>query len=205
MSAIRLLRKARLKMLMRRYRSNLEIDKSTFLGESTNFRFCVPLRDRNYVRIGKRCVLSGAFVFESSNGQVTIGNDVFIGGASFICRDSIQIGDQVTMAWGITLYDHNSHSLNKRDRAEDMRRWYEATVKGVSPYLTKDWSKVASKPIVIENHAWLGFDVLVLKGVRVGEGAVVAAKSVVTKDVPPGTIVAGNPAEVVRKLPSELV
>jgi galactoside O-acetyltransferase len=53
---------------------------------------------------------------------------------------------------------------------------------------------------MIGNKAWLGFDSAILKGVRIGEGAVVGAKSVVTKDVEPWTVVAGNPARVIRTL-----
>jgi acetyltransferase-like isoleucine patch superfamily enzyme len=55
-------------------------------------------------------------------------------------------------------------------------------------------------PVVIEDKVWIGFNVIILKGVRVGEGAVVAAGSVVTKDVPPYCVVAGNPAHVVKEL-----
>jgi galactoside O-acetyltransferase len=65
----------------------------------------------------------------------------------------------------------------------------------------KDWSKVATAPIRICDSAWLGFDVVVLKGVTIGEGAIVGARSVVTKDVPPWTIAAGNPARVVKEIP----
>lgn len=64
----------------------------------------------------------------------------------------------------------------------------------------KDWSNVPMKPIVIEDKAWIGFDSTILKGVTIGEGSVVGAKSVVTRNVDPYTVVAGNPAKVVRKL-----
>src|SRR5690606_18944433 len=51
---------------------------------------------------------------------------------------------------------------------------------------------------VIGNDVWLGYDSLVMPGVRIGDGAVVAARAVVTRDVPPYAVVAGNPARVVR-------
>ena len=53
-------------------------------------------------------------------------------------------------------------------------------------------------PIVIQDHVWLGMNVIVLKGVTIGEGAIVAAGSIVTKDVPPHCLVAGVPAKVVK-------
>ncbi|MFM7320021.1 MAG: acyltransferase [Armatimonadota bacterium] len=60
---------------------------------------------------------------------------------------------------------------------------------------------VDSKPIVIEDGAWIGLQCIVLAGVTIGHGAVVSAGSVVTQDVPPDTLVQGNPAVVVRNLP----
>ena len=54
--------------------------------------------------------------------------------------------------------------------------------------------------VVIEDDAWIGFKSSVLKGVTIGRGAIIAAGSVVTKDVPPFTLVAGNPAKVIREL-----
>lgn len=59
---------------------------------------------------------------------------------------------------------------------------------------------------VVGHDVWVGYDALVMPGVRVGDGAIVAARSVVTKDVPPYTIVGGNPAVVVRqRFPDEVV
>jgi len=60
----------------------------------------------------------------------------------------------------------------------------------------------ASKPVIIENHVWIGHRVTILPGVRIGAEAVVGAGSVVMKDVPPRTIVSGNPARVIRWLDS---
>ena len=62
------------------------------------------------------------------------------------------------------------------------------------------WSDVANQPIKICKNAWIGTRSIILKGVTIGEGAIVAAGSVVTKDVPPYTLVAGNPAIVKKKL-----
>ena len=65
---------------------------------------------------------------------------------------------------------------------------------------SKDWSSVKTKPIKVCKDSWIGMNALILKGVTIGEGAIVAASSVVTKDVPPFTVVAGNPAKEVKKL-----
>ena len=55
-------------------------------------------------------------------------------------------------------------------------------------------------PVVIEDYVWIGMNSIILKGVTIGKGAVVAAGSVVTKSVPPMTVVGGNPAEVIKKV-----
>jgi len=62
-----------------------------------------------------------------------------------------------------------------------------------------------AKPISIRHNVWIGFDCVVLPGVTIGEGSVVGARSVVTEDVPPYTIVAGNPARVIRKIENDEV
>jgi acetyltransferase-like isoleucine patch superfamily enzyme len=64
-----------------------------------------------------------------------------------------------------------------------------------------DWSSVRSKPVRIESDVWIGFKSSIMKGVTIGRGAVVAAGSVVTKDVLPYTLVAGNPSRFIRELP----
>jgi galactoside O-acetyltransferase len=69
-----------------------------------------------------------------------------------------------------------------------------------SCYERLDWAGVKSSPVTIEDKVWIGFDAVILKGVRIGEGAIVGARSVVTRDVEPYTVVAGNPAIVVHHI-----
>ncbi|MCE0555601.1 acyltransferase [Motilimonas sp. E26] len=57
-----------------------------------------------------------------------------------------------------------------------------------------------SSPIIIRNNVWVGMNSLILKGVEIGENSIVAANSVVTKSVPKNTLVAGNPARIIKKL-----
>lgn len=150
--------------------------------------------------IGKDCLLSGSVIFESPQGALSIGNGTFIGGnTKLISINSIQIGDHVTIAWGVTIYDHNSHSLSHEERILDQQRQL-LDLKTGNFVSSKDWSVVKSAPIAIGNHAWIGFDAVILKGVNIGEGAVVAARAVVSKDVEPWTVVAGNPAQIVKRL-----
>jgi len=180
----------------------IDVDTSTIL-KKMKYRFdCSNLEERKYVKIGSKGIISGQLIFETEKGEIIIGNNVHIGEATMICRSKIEIQDDVTMAWGIMLYDHNSHSIYWEERKKDNHQCYEDYINYQgNEILNKDWSNVISKPIIIESKVWIGFDVTILKGVKIGEGAVIGAKSVVTKDVEPWTVVAGNPAQIVKYLP----
>ena len=173
---------------------------SSSILRSFSVRFDNPLDDKIYLTIGKDCIVSGSFIFESQNGLITIGEHWFIGGGTYISHSSIEIGNNVTIAWGGTIYDHDSHSLNYLDRRKDIDDELNDIRNGRNFIKNKDWSNVNSKPIKICDDAWIGMNAIILKGVTIGEGAVVAAGSVVTKDVPAWTVVAGNPAIVVKNI-----
>lgn len=191
------------RIALKRYRSNLKIDETTHLNTAFTVEFMVTPAPRNYVVCGGRGLLNARIVFESAAGSVEIGERVYLGGCTIICRDSVKIGSDVTMAWGVTIYDHNSHSLDWRQRAKVVEHFYKYKDSG-NCYEDLDWTGVASAPIVIDDKVWIGFDVTILKGVRIGEGAVIGAKSVVTRDVEPYTVVAGNPAVYVKRIDNQL-
>jgi len=144
-------------------------------------------------------------VFESGEGHVTIGERVFFGESTVICRSRIELGSNIFVAWGSYLYDHDSHSLDYRERRKDIGRQLADFRSGHANYIaSKDWAVVNSRPIVVKDDAWIGMEALVLKGVTVGEGAIVGAGSVVSRDVDPWTVVGGNPAQVLKRIPAEL-
>jgi acetyltransferase-like isoleucine patch superfamily enzyme len=146
------------------------------------------------LEIGEGSMVEGSLVFERGGANVVIGRNTFIGGSILSCANRIEIGDDVLISWGCTISDHNSHAVQWSQRKQDVRDWYQGK---------KDWTHVTISPIKVGNRSWVGVNVIVLKGVEIGEGAVVAAGSVVVKNVPPWTIVAGNPAKVIRVIPVE--
>lgn len=178
----------------------VNIAKSSILRNGASIRFDVGFDLREYLKIGENCLVTANFIFESQSGFISIGNNVNIGGANLIARERITIGNDVTMAWGITIYDHDSHSINWDDRCKDNEQCYSDFVNFNNAVLNKNWDSVKSDKIIICDKVWIGFDVLILKGVTIGEGAIIGAKSVVTKDVPAWTVCAGNPAKVVKYL-----
>ena len=187
----------------KKFENKILYDKSTFLTSSSiRFDSENKLENRKYLIIGEKGIISANFIFETEKGEIKIGNNVHIGGANFICRNSITVADDVTMAWGIVIYDHNSHSVFWQERMNDNHQCYNDHINyNGNNIANKDWSNVVDGPIKIESKAWIGFDVTILKGITIGEGAVVGAKSVVVKDVEPWTVVAGNPAKIIKYLP----
>jgi maltose O-acetyltransferase len=92
----------------------------------------------------------------------------------------------------VNIHDSDSHSLSARERHE---RFLEKVRYG--SHLVLEKTKCA--PVFIEDDVWIGFNAIILKGVKLGKGAVVGAGSVITKNVEPFTVVAGNPQRVVGK------
>ena len=145
--------------------------------------------------IGENCIMEGDVFFERDDAKVSIGERTFIGGGSrLVSAESVTVGSDVLISWGCSIVDHNSHSVRFSERSRDVLDWREGR---------KDWSNVKTGAVVIGDKAWLGFNVIVLKGVTIGEGAIVGAGSVVTKDVAPWVIVGGNPAKVIREIPED--
>ena len=155
----------------------------------------------NNVVIGEESIIGATIIFENTNGSVLIGDRVYIGDSKIICKNKIIFENDILVAWGVVFYDHNSHSLDYKKRQKDIKQvLYDYNHHSGNYLANKVWSDVNCHPIIIKNNAWIGMDALILKGVTIGEGAIVAARSVVTKNVPPFTVVAGNPARIVKHI-----
>jgi galactoside O-acetyltransferase len=163
-----------------------------------------PIEDRIYLSIGDNNMLDCSLIFERDKGYIKIGNRNYIGNSTkLISACDIEIGDDVIIAWGTTIYDHNSHSIYWEERKNDIAQYMRDYNKGISyGAKNKDWNNVSQEKITIKDKAWIGFEAVIMKGVTIGEGAVVAARSVVVKDVEPYTVVGGNPARVIKNIHS---
>ena len=127
------------------------------------------------------------------DAHVKLGEYVLMNGARIICDSEIVIGDYSLISWNVVLMDNYRLPLDSVERRAVLQR-----VVLDSPRLLA--ADVPARPICIGSNVWVGFDCCVLPGVSIGEGPVVGARSVVTEDVPPYTIVAGNPARTIRKI-----
>jgi acetyltransferase-like isoleucine patch superfamily enzyme len=104
----------------------------------------------------------------------------------------LTIGDRVLIAHNTSIFDCDTHPMNARERH---RQYVEIITTGHPVEID-----LREEPVTIEDDVWIGCNVVVLKGVTIGRGAVIGAGSVVTQDVPPYSLAAGNPAKVVREL-----
>lgn len=119
--------------------------------------------------------------------EVIIGACAGMSGTVICAAQSVRIGDRVMLGANTTITDTDSHPLHFRDRF--------AAHYGRDPRLSDTATKVA--PVVIKDDVFVGMHAIILKGVTIGRGAVVAAGSLVTRDVQPGAIVGGVPARIV--------
>lgn len=157
--------------------------------------------------------LAGCENLSSSRDNIVVGDDSYIMGTLRVCDEgrieigdhfycgrkttigalqSVRIGRCVMISNDVVIYDNNNHPVSPKARMEmslggfSNENWH--------------WRRSQAAPVVIEDNVWIGQYVTILKGVTIGRGSVVATRSVVVKDAPPYTIVAGNPAKVVKRL-----
>lgn len=150
------------------------------------------------VKVGKNTCIRGTLEIQRENGIIEIGDNCYIGDYTRIwAAERIIIGDHVLIAHNVNIFDNDTHPTDYLERRNDA---YNIIFKGIR----KNYPSLKSKPVVIEEDAWIGCNSVILKGVKIGRRAVVASGSVVTKDVPPETMVAGNPARVVKLLKKEV-
>jgi len=132
-------------------------------------------------------------------GRVDVGAYSVLNGAYFVCNEHIEVGDHCLLAWGSVLTDtwpSNAGSLPISLRHEVMRAVADDPARRLPMF-------VEPRSIVLEDNVWVGFDAVILPGVRVGRGSVVGCKTIVVEDVPPYAVVVGSPARIVRYLESD--
>ena len=129
--------------------------------------------------LGDYSVIESFACINNAVGDVIIGDHTRIGLHNTIIGP-VDIGSHVNLAQGITVsaLNHNFSDTNKRI----------------------DEQGVSTTPVTIEDDVWVGANAVILPGVTIGEHCVVAAGAVVTKDVPPHSLVAGVPAKVIKKI-----
>jgi acetyltransferase-like isoleucine patch superfamily enzyme len=160
------------------------------LGERAQWRGILEKPLGGTVTIGDDSIVEGRIVLSRPEARVTIGHRSFVGGGTTMdCSTAISIGDDVLIAFGGIVMDHNSHSVFFDDRKDDVLAWHRKEYR---------FNNVAQAATTIERRCWIGARCIILKGVTIGEGSVVGAGSVVTRSFPANSLIAGNPARLIR-------
>lgn len=164
------------------------------LGKDRDFHGITHLK-RHYISeisIGSNCTFRSSFLSNTiglkqkcflsttKGAQIVIGNRCGFSGVSIAANQRIKIGDNVFCGANVTISDSDRHPLDAIER-----------IAGKAG---------KTSPVTIEDNVWLGMNVVVLKGVTIGKGSVIAANSVVTKDVPCNVVAGGIPAKVISPL-----
>jgi len=185
-----------------KYKSNVNINSSCIIAPDANINYIIHPDKKNLnLVVGENSHIYSVFNFVQPNAQIHVGNRCQLGNVNFVASTSITVGDDVLMAWGINILDSDHHSIFWEERKNDVMRCREDYIlsNGRAIGQSHDWSCVEKHPVFIGNKCWIGINVIILKGVTIGEGAIIAAGSVVFEDVPPWCVAAGNPCRIVKK------
>lgn len=152
--------------------ADLELGGKRFDSSGLTTRLQLDAWSRMIVN-GTFRAMEGSFIWVTHSGKLVIDGGFINEGVSITCASEVHIGKGCNIAREVVIRDYDGHYIEELN------------------YRT-------AKPVFIGENVWIGYRAMVLKGVTIGEGSIVAANSVVTKDVPPHCIVAGNPAKIIR-------
>ena len=175
--------------------SNVRLAHNVYIDTSYGFAaFHSTQPDALFIDEASGCYDRASFIV-GERGKINVGKYCILNGSTIICKNQITIGDHCMMAWGSVLTDswmdaslfsiEARRSLLKKAATDPLRRY---------PFFGE------ASPIVLEDNCWVGFDSVILPGVRLGRGCVVGCKTIVDMDVPPYAVVTGSPARIVKYL-----
>jgi acetyltransferase-like isoleucine patch superfamily enzyme len=149
------------------------------------------------IRIGSNTHIRGHLQIFTQGGDIQIGDFCYIGENSYVwSAGSVKIGDRVLVAHNVNIHDNISHPVDVDARYNDYKR-----ILGLEKFDAKEFD-LKPLPVEISDDVWIGFNSTILKGVKIGKGAIIGANTFVTEDVAPFTIVVGNPQRVMKNLES---
>ena len=143
--------------------------------------------------IGAHCTMDGVHFDLGKEARMEIGEYCYFTNAVLLCELEVKIGNYVLIGWNATITDTDFHPIAPAQRIADAI--------ACSPLgKGKPRPAVLRKPVVIEDDVWIGPNATILKGVRIGQGAVIEPGSMVTRDVPARARLMGNPAQIIGEV-----
>ncbi len=172
---------------------NVRCGENVYLDTSYGFAAFHSERDTGF-ELGKGSgTYDRASFIVGQNGSAKVGSFTVLNGSTIICNDRITIGDHCLIAWGAVITDSWTNFADEEKRRGILRLAAKDTKRRLLPI-------EKSRPVVIEDNVWIGFDSVILPGVHLGRGSIIGCKTIVAEDVPPYAIVVGNPARLIRYL-----
>ena len=152
--------------------------------------------DSALIKVGANTIVEGSLLTFAHGGRITVGEWCYIGEGSRIwSAGQIDIGDRVMISHNVNIFDNLTHPVDPVLRHQHFR----AIASVGHPHRID----LGARPVRINDDAWIAAGAMVLRGVTIGKAAIVGAGAVVSHDVPPFAIVAGNPARVIRYVKSD--
>jgi acetyltransferase-like isoleucine patch superfamily enzyme len=167
---------------------NMQVGENTVIDSSACFKKFFSKLTVGF-KVGNNVTLQGPQLAPEEKGYIEIGDYSYVSSACVTCYSQIIIGNYVFISPGVTIVDTDFHPLDAGQRMLDTIAISTVGNKALRPHFD-----VA--PVHIEDDVWIGYNATILKGVRIGKGAIIEPGAVVSKDVPPGAIAFGNPAQI---------
>lgn len=169
--------------------ANVAAGVGTLIVGETAFKRFRSTRQPGLV-LGAHCTIDGTQFAVGDQGVVVIGDYCYFTNAVLLCELRVEIGRYVVIGWNTTIADTDFHPIAPAERIADAVAC--SPLGGGRPR-----PPIPRRPVIIEDDVWIGPNATILKGVRIGAGAFVEPGALVTRDVPPRSRVAGNPADVI--------
>ena len=142
--------------------------------------------------VGENATMDGVHFAIGEEGTVDIGDFCYFTNAVLLCEAAIHIGNYVVIGWNATIADTDFHPLDPAQRIADAIACSPLGEGRARPAIPR-------QPVTIEDDVWIGPNATILKGVRIGTGSFIEPGSLITQDVPPGSRMLGNPAQIIGR------
>lgn len=160
--------------------ARINIDNGSFIMNTdfirpNPFRGVLKMSENSVINVNNTfSIHSSCHIILMKDAILNLGSGYINRGVKIRCFQKISIGENVAISENVTIWDSDAHEIIGKESAK-------------------------TKPIIIGNHVWIGINVAILKGVTIGDGAIIAAGSVVTRDIPANSLAGGVPAKVLKE------